>query len=175
MTTKIAILPASFDPITLGHLDLIKRSAGLCDHLVILVMNNFGKSYTFSFEQRLELVRLAVGKLNLECKTTISGSTKLLVDEMEAYNADFIIRGIRNSQDLEYEKTQETINKSLAKKSYTSKDFEIVYLVSKPELAHISSTSVRHLLTNKENFQTYSDVWLSEEVIKKIKEYLENA
>ncbi|MFC6276136.1 pantetheine-phosphate adenylyltransferase [Psittacicella hinzii] len=169
-----ALFPASFDPITLGHMDLIKRASKMCQELIILITNNLGKKYLLDIEQRKELVSLALKQLDItDCKIIVHTSHDLLVHDYLKYQADFIVRGIRNSADLEYEQNYEQINRQLFTTYVESNqqaaqscklEFETVYLNADPDLKYISSTGVRQLLTMPESFATYADKWLSSEV-----------
>ncbi|RIY38513.1 pantetheine-phosphate adenylyltransferase [Psittacicella gerlachiana] len=168
----IALLPASFDPITLGHMDLIKRASKTCNKLIILVMNNFGKKYTFSTQQRLELVEIAVKKLKIEnCDIEVRASNSFLAKEFYDTQANFIVRGIRNSQDFDYEHSAEVINSKIYKKDYQEDNFETLYLIASEEYTYISSTSVRQLLTDRDNFLNYATLWLDASVAQKIVEF----
>ncbi|RIY31174.1 hypothetical protein CJP74_07920, partial [Psittacicella melopsittaci] len=147
-------------------------AAKTCNKLIILVMENYGKKFNFSSEQRLELVQIALNELQIaDCQIEVKISDKLLIDEYIALNADFVVRGIRNTADLEYEMTYENINKNLYLTKSATKSFEVMYLLASANLTHISSTSVRQLLTNEQNFANYAQVWLADVVAQKIKEY----
>ena len=135
MTT--AVFPGSFDPITVGHLDIIKRAALVFDKVFVSVLDNPGKESDFSVEQRLELIRDAISGIeNVEA----CASSGLLVEHCRELGASVIIRGIRNGADVEYEATLEEVNTRIAPEIAT------VYLISKPEHAHISSSLVRQLI-----------------------------
>ena len=97
---KTAVFPGSFDPVTNGHLDLIKRSAAMFDKLIVGVLVNIGKVPLFSLEERVEMLKeLTKENPNIEI-TSFEG---LLVDFVEEKNADVIVRGLRSAQDFSYE------------------------------------------------------------------------
>lgn len=133
---RTAIYPGSFDPITLGHLDLIKRAAKLCDRLIVGVLNNPDKQACFTPQERVSLIKKALGdRIDIEIMT-FGG---LLVDFVREQEADFIIRGVRNAQDFESEYGMAWANEKLFKK------IETVILFTKPEFSFISSGLARQV------------------------------
>ena len=133
---KTAIYPGSFDPITLGHLDLIKRARKLCGRLIVAVLNNSQKNACFSPDERVKLINKALGNVpGIEVKT-FDG---LLVDFVKEQNADFIIRGIRSIEDFESEKAMAWANEKLLP------DLETIILLTRPELSFISSGLARQI------------------------------
>ncbi len=135
---SIAIFAGSFDPFTAGHLDIVQRAAPRFDKLYVSISRNPGKDRSrFTLEERLELIRDAVSGIeNIEV-THFEG---LLVDYCHEIGANSLIRSIRNGTDLDYERQLETVNRQL------DPELETVFLLSKPELAYISSTLVRQLM-----------------------------
>lgn len=132
-----AVFPGSFDPITVGHLDIIKRAAAVFDEVTVSILENPGKGCEFTVEQRLELIQDAVAGIP---NVTVCADTGLLVDHCRRIGARVIVRGIRSGADVEYEATLEQVNSRIAPEITT------VYLISKPEHAHISSSLVRQLI-----------------------------
>ena len=131
---KICVYAGSFDPVTLGHEDIIRRAAALCDHLYVTVMYNPAKKGCFSVEERLALLRKVTSDLpNVE----VDAWNGLLVDYVKNVKADFVVRGIRGNQDLEREMNLAEVNRRLLP------DLETVFLMTKPELACVSSSVVR--------------------------------
>jgi pantetheine-phosphate adenylyltransferase len=128
----IAILPGTFDPPTLGHIDIIKRSINLCDKLIIAIGNS-DKACLFSVQERIEQL-ISCTPSNVEIKS-FSG---LLVDFAKENKSELIIRGIRNSNDYEYKFNISTINYKLA-------GIETIFLNCKPELAVISSSMLKQI------------------------------
>ncbi len=136
MSVQHALFPGSFDPITLGHLDLIQRSLGIFGKVTVLVAAHASKTQLFSSEERIELVREAlVGFDNVQVLAT-SG---LLVDACREHGARVVVRGVRGGQDLEYETQMANTNRSMLP------DMDTVYLGSDPAHSFISSTLVRQI------------------------------
>lgn len=133
---KKAVFPGSFDPITLGHYDIIQRGLSLFDHLVVAIGENSEKSYRFSLEQRLAFLAKAFGDEPRIEITTYSGLT---VDFCKSIEAQFILRGLRNPADFEFEKAIAHTNRTLSK-------IETVFLLTASDKAFISSSIVRDVL-----------------------------
>jgi len=159
-----ALIPGSFDPITLGHLDIIKRTAGLFDEVVVLVSKNSSKNYMLCSKKRALLVEEAVKKLHNVRVAIYDG---LLVDFANANEIDVTVKGIRNDKDYQYEQSMAGTNMMLSRKLY-GRDFETMYLPCSSEYADVSSTVVRMLLTNDGDISGL--VPDSELLIKTIKE-----
>ena len=134
---RIAIVPGSFDPMTLGHLDIIKRAADLYDRVIVAVMINDAKKYTFSMDERTEIARLTCKDIeNVE----VISDAGLLADLAKRVGACAIVKGVRDEKDYEYEKEMALYN---AKKNPQA---ETVLLPCDPALAQVSSTAVRERL-----------------------------
>ena len=135
---SVAVFPGSFDPITVGHVDIIKRAAQVFDIVYVSILDNPGKdSERLSVEDRLELIRDAIKDIP---NAKASSSEGLLVDHCRELGAGVIIRGIRTGADVDYEAMLEEVNTRIAP------DITTVYLISKAEYAHISSSLVRQLI-----------------------------
>jgi pantetheine-phosphate adenylyltransferase len=133
---RVAIYPASFDPITNGHLDVIERATRLFDHLVIGVAVNVEKKGAFSREERIEMIREAVGpRKNLEIDV-IEG---LLVEYARRRGARIVIRGLRGLSDFEYEFEMALMN------THMYPDLETVFLVSNERWFYLSASRIREL------------------------------
>ena len=128
------IYPGSFDPITNGHIDIIRRASKLCDTLVILVIDNRGKNITYSLEDRIEMIKLVTKDVPGVVIDTYSGLTS---DYIANNNIDVIIRGVRNTIDYEYEASLASIYKSQVS------DVETIMLASDSKYSYLSSTVVR--------------------------------
>ncbi|VWL84770.1 pantetheine-phosphate adenylyltransferase [Oceanivirga miroungae] len=140
-----AIYPGSFDPITLGHIDIIKRAKNLTKELVIGVLYNANKSnYWFSVEERIELIKesLIEAGISLENIKIISFNG-LLVDLIEKENIDLLIRGLRAVSDYEYEVQLNLTNELLAKKK-----FETIFLNASRKYLYLSSSVVKEVCIN---------------------------
>lgn len=159
-----ALIPGSFDPITMGHLDIIKRTAGLFDEVVVLVSKNSSKNYMLCSQKRAMLVEDAVKKLHNVRVAIYDG---LLVDFASSNEIDVTVKGIRNDKDYQYEQSMAGTNMLLSRKLY-GKDFETMYLPCSAQYADVSSTVVRMLLSNDADVSGL--VPNSELLIKTIKE-----
>ena len=135
--SKIAVFAGSFDPFTVGHLDIVKRGASLFDEVYVLLAVNASKKYLLSESVRLDVVRKAVADLP---NVKVEAFEGLTVDFMKSVNAKFLLRGIRGTADVEYERTVAWNNKELYPQC------ETVLLSSAPEHLMVSSTVVRELL-----------------------------
>ena len=139
---KKAIFPGSFDPITLGHEDIIRRSATLFDEIVIAIGVNAAKSYMFSLEERKEMLEACFKDLPSVSVVTYEGLT---IDLCKKIGASHIIRGLRNAADFEYEKAIAHANAKLG-------NIETVSLLTSPETSYISSSIVRDVIRNGGDF-----------------------
>ncbi len=139
-----ALIPGSFDPITVGHLDIIMRASRLFDEVVVLVSKNSSKNYMLCSEKRAMLVDDAVKKLHNVRVAIYDG---LLVDFANTNDIDVTVKGIRNDKDYQYEESMAATNMLLSRKMY-GKDFETMYLPCSKEYTDVSSTVVRMLLSN---------------------------
>lgn len=130
----IAVYAGSFDPVTIGHADIIRRAAKLCDRLLVTVMYNPSKKGCFSVAERLDfLSRVTEDLPNVE----VDAWDGLLVEYVQKMRADFVVRGIRGNADLESESTLAEVNRRLLP------GLETVFLMTRPELACISSSVVK--------------------------------
>ena len=132
---KIAICPGSFDPVTLGHIDIIERAADLFDKVIVLVMTNSEKHAMFSTDERVELLKKCVKKENVEIDTY----NGLLVNYAEQIGAVAIVKGLRAVSDFDYEFQQALTNKSLLP------ELETVFLTAKSMNMFLSSSMVKEV------------------------------
>lgn len=137
---KVAVFPGSFDPVTLGHYDIVERASKLFDKIIIAIGQNSQKKYMFSLEQRKEFLRKTFEKFpNVE----IDSFEGLTVEYCRRRNVHFIIRGLRNPADFEFEKSIVHINRTL-----TLEDkIETIFLLTSSAKSFISSSSVREIIT----------------------------
>ncbi|MBQ0908049.1 pantetheine-phosphate adenylyltransferase [Flavobacterium sp. F-328] len=138
-----AIFPGSFDPITLGHEDIIKRSLPLFDEIVIAIGVNAEKKYMFSLEDRKRFIEET---FQHEPKISVITYEGLTTDLCRKLNADFILRGLRNPADFEFEKAIAHTNRRLAK-------IETVFLLTAAKTSYISSSIVRDVIRNNGQYE----------------------
>jgi len=161
---RTAIYPGTFDPITLGHADVIQKSLKICDRLVVASTNSKNKNYFFPIDKRIEIIKKSLFsdlKLNKKKILVISFNT-LTIDLCKKYKASIIIRGLRAVSDFEYEFQLAGMNKKL------NKDIETIFLMSDVENQIISSKFVKEIAKLKGNINKF----VTKSVIKSIKEKL---
>lgn len=135
---KKAIFPGSFDPITLGHFDIIKRSLPLFDQIIVAIGINAEKKYMFSIENRKQFIEQAFAD---ESKVQVVVYQGLTIDFCKKMKAQFILRGLRNPADFEFEKAIAHTNRKLSK-------IETVFLLTAANTSYISSSIVRDVIRN---------------------------
>lgn len=145
---KIAVYPGSFDPFTVGHLDIAERAGELFDELVIAVVHNPNKTPMFSLVDRVELVEQALTEAGLSGIRVVALESGLLVDLCTDVGADVIVKGARSATDVDFEFPMAQINRELS-------GIETAILISAPELSHISSSLVRQLAQNGGDVRKY--------------------
>lgn len=133
---RIAVYPGSFDPITNGHLDIIRRAAGVYDKLIVGVLDNINKKPIFTAHERMDMIKRVTADIdNVECDM-FSG---LLVDFAKANNASVIVKGLRTVADFEYEFQMALLNKAL------NPEFETMFLMTDTKYSYISSSMVKEV------------------------------
>lgn len=137
---KIAVFPGSFDPITTGHVDLVRRALPLFDKMIIAVGQNSSKKTLFSLEQRMGWLEKV---FETDEKVIIDSYVGLTVHFCSKMKAKYLIRGLRNASDFDYEKTISQLNQIVGD------NIETVFFISQPEYSHISSTIVREIIKGK--------------------------
>lgn len=144
MTT--AIYPGSFDPITNGHLDILKSGSEIFDKVIIAVSYNIEKKGFLPVEKRVELIKESIKDLkNVE----VDSFEGLTVDYARKRGTHILLRGLRTSSDFEYELQLSQTN------NYLSKDIKTVFLITKPEYNFISSSMVKEILSNKGDIEAF--------------------
>lgn len=143
---KIAVFPGSFDPITIGHVDVVKRCLPLFDKIIVGIGTNASKQYLFSKQQREDYIKQSfAGVSQIEC----IHYEKLTVDFCNQQGAQYIIRGLRNSTDFDFETPIAQMNRALNFKVDT------IFIPCSPAYAAISSTIVRDIIRNGGNAQPF--------------------
>ncbi len=133
---KIAICPGSFDPVTLGHLDIISRASGLFDKVIVAVLCNMEKNPSFTVEERMEFLRQVTAKYD---NVEVDSFQGLLVDYAREKGAVAVVKGLRAVSDFEYEFQMSMINKKLYP------DVETVYLNTSQDYMYLSSSVVKQI------------------------------
>ena len=137
--SRIAVVPGSFDPVTLGHLDVIGRAAGLFDQLHVLVVHNPDKSALLPIAQRVSLIERSILEAGLPNNILVtSWSVGLLVDYCTDVGASVLVKGIRSQVDVAYETPMAIVNRNLA-------NVETIFMLPDPAHAHVSSSLVRQV------------------------------
>lgn len=133
---KVAVIPGSFDPITVGHLDVIERAAGMFEHVYVTALQNADKKGMFSSEEKLEMMRLATKHLSNVTVCIDDGLTAVFAAEHDAC----LVKGVRNASDFDYEMGLAQISRAIDKRVDT------ILLPARAEYMHISSSYVREML-----------------------------
>ncbi|MBN2041161.1 MAG: pantetheine-phosphate adenylyltransferase [Spirochaetes bacterium] len=155
---RIGIYPGSFDPITLGHIDIIKRAGSICDKLIIAAAMNISKKPLFNIEERLEMIRESCNNLkNIEI-TTFNG---LLADYCIKRNVNVIIRGLRPGLDFDNEYAVALINRRLAPEA------ETIFFPSDSELCFVSSSMVKEIASYGGDVTTFVPQFVKQKLSEK--------
>lgn len=134
---KIAVFPGSFDPITVGHVDLVTRALPFFDEIIVAVGVNSQKKYLFTLAQRMEWLEACFVD---QPSVKVDSFTGLTAHYCNQVNAKFLLRGLRNASDFDYEKTISQLNQIVGD------GLETIFLISQPAFSHISSTIVREII-----------------------------
>ena len=137
---KKAVFPGSFDPITSGHVDIVKRAVPLFDEIIVAVGVNTQKRYLFTLSQRLEWLERVFAH---EPKVRIDSYEGLTAHYCKTIGAEYMLRGLRNASDFDYEKTISQLN------TIVGDGLETLFLISRPSYSHISSTIVREIIKGR--------------------------
>ncbi len=136
---KTAVFPGSFDPLTLGHTDIIDRGIPLFDEIIIAIGTNSSKNYMFSLEERKKFIEKTYAH---EPKVKVDTYQGLTIDYCNKVGSQFILRGLRNPADFEFEKAIAQTNRKMS-------EIETVFLLTSADTSYISSSIVRDILGNK--------------------------
>ena len=161
MKRKIAIVPGSFDPITYGHIDIIKRSAQLFDEVIVAILVNPDKKYLFTLEEREEMINESIKDFNNVRVDSFSG---LLVNYAKKVNCTVIVRGLRAVSDFEYEMQLTFMNKAL------DDNIETFYMMANKQYSFISSSIVKGVSGFGADLSKFVPKHVEERLEKKVKE-----
>jgi len=156
---RTGIFPGSFDPVTYGHLDIIKRAEHICDRLIVAIAKNSQKESLFSVEERLELLKLCCKEFSSFVE--VVSFDGLLVDYCRANSVSFIIRGVRSVSDYEYENMNTAVNKKLAP------EIETLYMIAGADAYLISSSIVREVASYHRDVSEFVPSIVSEKILQK--------
>lgn len=155
-----AVFPGTFDPITLGHVDLIQRASRIFNHLTVAIAESSSKKTMFSLSERIELTKSVLSNLD---NVEIIGYSNLTIDFLKEQQIDIMVRGLRNIIDYEYE--QQLANAYLSQLPH----LEIIFLNTKLNYSYISSTIVKDIASHNGNIEQYVPPEVKGAVIDKIK------
>lgn len=133
---KVAVFPGSFDPLTLGHLDLIKRGSLLFDRLAVAVMINTSKEPIFTVDERVSQIKDAVKDMG---NVSVITADELTVNLMNKIGADYLLRGLRNFNDFQYERDIAAMNQHL------DGEIETIFMMANPNYQHLSSSLLKEV------------------------------
>lgn len=154
------VYPGSFDPVTNGHMDIINRASKICDKLIVLVSVNLSKTPVFTLEERVELLKLAIGNRdNIE----IMSYTGLLVDFMHKVNAKTIIKGLRAVSDFETEMQMALLNRNM------DSEIDTLFMMTSLNNSFLSSSAVRELASYGGKIDDLVPPQIADIIIRKLK------
>jgi len=156
---NIAVYPGSFDPITLGHLNIIRRAAAIFDEVVVCVMVNSGKHPLFTIDQRVELIERTIARFP---NVKVESSEKLLVEFMRERKAKVIIKGLRAVSDFDREFQIALINRKL------DEGIETLFMPSSEKYTYLSSTAVKEMARYGADLQTFVPMEIIDDFLKKV-------
>lgn len=158
---KKAIYPGSFDPITRGHLDIIERASHVFDEVIVVIMRNKDKQYTFSEEERLQMINVCCRELT---NVKYDASDGLSVHYARKHNANVMIRGIRAVLDYEFELQIATAN------MWIDEGVETCFLLSKPKYSFISSSTIKEMAYYQQDVSQFVTPFVAEKLKAKYEE-----
>ena len=163
---RVAVYPGSFDPVTLGHIDIIQRTAKMFDKVIIGVLRNRSKSPLFTAEERVELLKQVTADIpNVE----VQSFQGLLIDFVRQNQANVIVRGLRAITDFEYELQMAQTNRVIASQ------IDTIFLTTNLKYSYLSSTIVKEIARYHGNINEFLHPYVAEKVREKVEEEERNA
>ncbi len=159
---KIAVYPGSFDPVTLGHMDIIRRAAGMFDRLIVAVVANINKKATFSPEERAEFLRRAIQSENLP-NVTVDTYDGLVANYTKTVGATTLVRGLRAMSDFENEFQMALANRQI------NADADTAFLVTSVEYMYLSSSLVREIGRYGGSIRNFVPACVADDIARKLK------
>lgn len=159
MKTKV-ICPGSFDPVTIGHIDIISRASGMFDHVIVAVLNNLVKNPSFTTDERIALLKQATKDFD---NVEIVGFDGLLADYAKKRGVNVIVKGLRAVSDFEYEFQQALTNKKL------NPELETVFLTSNAEYMYLSSSMVKQVASLGGDISSFVPECVHDIIIERLK------
>ncbi len=159
MDNRIAVYPGSFDPITLGHLDIIRRAAAMYDKLIVVVMSNLAKTSSFTPEERCEMIRKSLNGLD---NVEVDAYNGLLADYTRNLSAHVIIKGLRAMSDFEYEFQMALTNKKL------NPDVETLFLTTSPQYMYLSSSMVKQIAELQGDISDFVPAEIHKDIVNRL-------
>ena len=159
MNKRIAICPGSFDCITLGHLDIITRAAAMFDEIIVVAMNNQDKKYTFTSEERIDMIKKSTAGIK---NVTVDLYDGLLADYAAQKHASAIIKGLRAMSDFEYEFQMALANKKL------NPQVETLFLTTSTENMYLSSSMVKQIAVMGGDVSDFVPPVILDDILKKL-------
>lgn len=156
---KVAVYPGSFDPVTLGHLDIIERSLELFDEVIVAVMYNRNKRPMFEVEERVELLRKSTAHLK---NVTIDSHEGLLIDYLKRKDLNIVVKGLRAISDFEAEFQMASVNQKL------SPGVETVFIMTRTEYMYLSSSIVKEVASFNGDISNFVNTVVSEAIEEKL-------
>ncbi|WP_125707866.1 pantetheine-phosphate adenylyltransferase [Companilactobacillus zhongbaensis] len=160
MSEKIGLYAGSFDPITNGHVDIIRRAAKLFDKLIVAPMTNTSKRYLFSYEEKKSFIEDEVA--DLSNVIVVDGENQLSTELAKKHHATFLVRSMRNADDFGYESGVSSINKAL------DDDLETVFLISDSKYSTISSSMIKEVAKFNGDISKFVPSSVAPELIKRL-------
>lgn len=157
---KTVICPGSFDPVTLGHLDIVTRASKLFDRVIVGVLVNSSKSPIFSIEERIELLKEVTGHLD---NVEVVGFNGLLAQYCEEHDVDAIVKGLRAVTDFEYEFQMALTNKKL------NPNLETLFLTAEADSMYLSSSMVREIASMGGDIRNFVPACIHDRIVERLK------